>query len=106
ILDEAKYRLWQKAQKQKQQAAAAAAGPGESIYEAFHRARRSVEQWIDAEKNWPLVAGPSGTLRRAPEAQRLIQEYDRFGPEMVKKLWQHLEFMAENRRKHHQARGG
>lgn len=106
ILDEAKFRLWQKREQQKRQAELDAAGAGESVYEAFRRARREVELWVDARPNWPLVSGSGAVLRRAPQTQRLIQEFDRFGPEMVQKLWHHLEFMAENRRKHHAARGG
>ena len=92
-------------QQQKRQSELDADAAGESVYEAFRRARRAVELWVDAGQNWPLVAGPAPALGRFPQAQQLLLEFDRFGPEMVQKLWHHLEFMAENRRKHHAARG-
>ena len=61
--------------------------------------------WVDADQSRPLVArGAIDIIRSNPEVQRIIQAYLPHGPEMVQKLWKHLDFMVDNRRKFYASR--
>jgi hypothetical protein len=105
ILDPVKYRKWLRDQQLAKQQESPA--EGETIYETFRRAQRDVEGWIDADANKPLVAqGAIAVIRGHAEVQRIILSYQPHGAELVQKLWKHLEFMVENRRKYYAATGG
>jgi hypothetical protein len=77
----------------------------EPIEAVFHKARTEIAAWVDREENLQLIMdGNMDTERQHPEALKLIDKYRTYGEEMVQKLWQHLEFMVENRRKFYASR--
>ena len=44
-------------------------------------------------------------IRRDRDIDRFMQFHARYGPDMLHKLWHHLQFMVENRRKYYCALG-
>lgn len=104
ILDAAKFKKWQREQQQLQQQAAAAES-GETIYETFRRARNILSAWADLdEKRDLLTRGNMNEVRQDPEIVRIMQSYQGYGHELVRKLWDNLEFLVENRRKFYVSR--
>jgi len=105
ILDPAAYANWQRAQQQ-QRAKENQAQPGLSVYEVFLAARKTLQDWVDADANKPFVISASPeALRQHPELQGLVRVYQGYGQVMLDKLWKHLDFLVENRRKFHAAFG-
>lgn len=104
VFDAVKFRKWQQQQAEKKQREAAAAP---STTEAFQKARLHLDRWVDFDRNRrPIMAGDMDFVRQDPDIQRFMQHYARYGQDMVHKLWEHLQFMVENRRKYYYAFGG
>lgn len=103
IFDQAKFTKWQREQKAKQ-ANVQAAQPSTS--ELFQKARVHLDRWLDFDRNRrPILAGDMEYIRKDPDIQRFMLYHARYGPEMLHKLWNHLQFMVENRRKYYCALG-
>jgi hypothetical protein len=103
VLDPEKFRRWQKEQKRLKDELAAA---GPTSFEQFLKARVHLDRWLDFDRNRrPILAGDTEFIRQDRDIQRFMQHYARYGPEMVHKLWQYLQFMVENRRKYYCALG-
>lgn len=76
----------------------------ETAQEAWHRARVTLDRWIDLDCNRDLVlAGDVEALQQDPDVRELIEPLQRFGTVLVDHLIQHLAFLAENRRKYYVA---
>jgi serine/threonine protein kinase len=103
IFDPVKFRNWQRAQAAKQRPSPATAP---SVSEIFQKGRTQLDAWLDLERNRrPILAGDMDYIRQDRDIQRFMQYHARFGPEMLHKLWQYLQFMIENRRKYFCALG-
>jgi hypothetical protein len=104
ILDPVKFKKWQREQQQLAEQAAASE-PGETIYETFRRARNALSAWADLDQNQPLlIRGNMNEVRQDPEVHRMMQSYQAYSHELVRKLWDFLEFLVENRRKFYASR--
>ena len=107
ILDAAAYARWQRAQQEKRHQDAQLQPAGPSVYEVFLEARRSLQEWVDAAPNKPLImTGNGAALRQHPQVAVLLAAYLGYGPTMLEKLGKHLDFLIENRRKFYVAFGG
>jgi hypothetical protein len=103
IIDAAKFRKWQK-EHQKERNEALAKAP--TIQDVYIKARTDLSAWIDLEKNRALInSGDMEAIRQDPTLRKFMQANSRYGDEMIHKLWAHLEFMVENRRKYYYALG-
>jgi hypothetical protein len=81
--------------------------PAETVplAERFRKARIEIEHWVDRDENRLLVlSGDLEAVRRDADLQEVLRRYEGFGDEMTAKLWRHLEFMVENRRKYYSTR--
>jgi hypothetical protein len=75
------------------------------LAERFRKARIEIEHWVDRDENRLLVlSGDLQAIRRDADLQEVLRRYECFGDEMTAKLWRHLEFMVENRRKYYSTR--
>jgi hypothetical protein len=100
ILDQDKFRKWQKASN-----AAQPAVSNETIFEVFRKARLAIENWVDEDCNLPLVmAGDLGAIKKNGPLLAIFERYQKYGLSLKEKLTHHLEFMVENRRKYYAAR--
>jgi hypothetical protein len=103
ILDQAKFTKWQKLQREKQSQAAPG---GLGVSGVYEKARIHLDRWLDFERNRrPILAGDMEFIRKDPDIQRFMHFHARYGPDMLHKLWNHLQFMVENRRKYYCALG-
>jgi hypothetical protein len=103
ILDPDKFKKWQREQKLKKQQSFAAMP---TAHEAYLKASIHLDRWLDFDRNRrTILAGDMDCIRRDADIQRFMRYYGRFGQDMVHRLWQHLHFMAENRRKYYLALG-
>jgi serine/threonine protein kinase len=103
IFDQVKFKNWQRQQKEKRDRELAAAP---SVSEVFEKARIHLDRWLDFDRNRrPIMTGDMEFIRRDRDIQRFMQFHGRYGPEMLHKLWHHLQFMVENRRKYYCALG-
>jgi len=103
ILDQAKFTKWQKLQREKQSQTAVG---GLSVSAVFEKARIHLDRWLDFDRNHrPIMAGDMEYIRKDPDIQRFMHFHARYGPDMLHKLWNHLQFMVENRRKYYCALG-
>jgi hypothetical protein len=60
---------------------------------------------VDRDENRLLVlSGDLEAIRRDADLQEVLRRYQGFSDEMTAKLWRHLEFMVENRRKYYSTR--
>jgi hypothetical protein len=101
ILDHKKFREWKNEQKKQ---AIEPSQPGKSIQEIFQDARRAVEGWVDEDHNRELImTNDWDTMRRDAKLQKCLDPYRAYGSAMLDKLWHHLEFIVENRRKFYAA---
>ena len=83
-----------------------ARNPADPARRYFRKARVHMDQWLDFERNRrPILAGDMEHIRQDPDIQRFMLYHARYGPEMLHKLWHHLQFMVENRRKYYCALG-
>jgi hypothetical protein len=99
ILDPVKFKAWQREQ-QKLREQTAAPDSGETIYETFRRARNILSAWADLDQNHPLlVRGNLNEVKQDAELRRIMQSYQPYGNDLVRKLGDYLEFLVENRRK-------
>jgi serine/threonine protein kinase len=99
IIDPVKFRLWQK-EHQRQRNLELSTAP--TIQEDYYKARAELSAWVDMEKNRPMIlTGDMEAIRQDATLQQFMRAHARYGDEMVHKLWHHLEFMVENRRKYH-----
>lgn len=104
IIDAAKFAKWQKAEQAKKQASAAAAP---SVGEVYEKARIHLDRWLDFDRNRrPILAGDMDFIRQDPDIVRFMSYHSRYGAALIHKLWNHLQFMVENRRKYYCALGG
>src|SRR5262249_13040164 len=98
ILDPEKFRKWQKEQAQKR---AQETSTQPAIVEVYFKARNDLSCWCDLEKNRQLIlTGDMEAVRHEPSIRGFMHAHQRFGDVMLHKLWHHLEFMIENRRKY------
>jgi hypothetical protein len=102
VLDADKYRRWQKRQKEIKTEAPAA---GETVYEVFLRANRTLQDWIDQEMNRPLLTKGLAAVRADAGIQALIASFGMWGQDFTNKLWQRLEFLVTNRLDFYASRG-
>ena len=101
ILDPVKFKNWQRQQKEKRDREQAAVP---TVGEVFEKARIHIDRWLDFDRNRrPIMAGDMEIIRRDPDIHRFMQFHARYGPDMLHKLWNHLQFMVENRRKYYGA---
>jgi hypothetical protein len=99
ILDPEKFRKWQKSANSQQPSVS-----NESLFEVFRKARIAIENWIDDDSRRPLImSGDLQAIKRDATLQALFQKSQGYGAAMEQKLWRHLEFMVENRRKYYAA---
>ena len=104
VIDPEKFKSWQK--QQRAQKAQEVGGPP-TLQEAYVKARTELSAWLDLPRNRPLIlAGDMNAIRQDPGMTRFMQTQQRYGPEMLHKLWAHLEYMVENRRRYFYALGG
>jgi hypothetical protein len=74
-----------------------------SVQEAYLKAKRDLLDWLDLERNRPLVlAGALSTLEQDPALRRFLESQRRYGETLVKKLRDYLAFMLKNRQAYHQ----
>jgi hypothetical protein len=105
IIDPVKYKKWQREQQQAQATPSASPGAGLSMYEIFRKATTALQDWVDQDGTRALIVqGTLDTIRQHPEVQRLIQSYQTHGQELTGKLWLHLGFLVDNRKKFYAAR--
>jgi serine/threonine protein kinase len=101
IIDADKFRRWQKERRTPEVSAA-----GATLQDIFFRARTDLSNWVDLDKNRPLImTGDMEAIRQDGGLKLFMQTQRRYGDEMVHKLWHHVEFMVENRRKYFFALG-
>jgi len=102
VYDQARFTQWQREQRvsRVQQSTAPTHG------EIFHKARIHLDRWLDFDRNrGPILTGDLECIRQDPDIVRFMNYHARYGPDMVHKLWAHLQFMVENRRKYYCALG-
>jgi hypothetical protein len=103
ILDAVAYARWQKAEAERRQACQQPQTQV-SVAEIFLQAQRTIQEWVDADSNKPLVtAGKLDTIRSCSSVQALMRKYDAYGPVMQDKLWKRLFLLVDNRKKYYQA---
>lgn len=103
IIDPVKFRKWQK-EHQKERNEEHSKAP--TIQDVYFKARTDLSAWIDLDKNRVLInSGDMEAIRQDATLRRFMQANSRYGEEMLHKLWAHLEFMVENRRKYYYALG-
>src|SRR5262249_21012428 len=99
ILDPVAYALWQKAEAQRRQDELQKQ-PTVSVTEAFLKAQRALQEWVDADANKPLVAkGDLEAIRQCAAVQELLRRYESYGPVMQEKLWSKLALLVDNRQR-------
>jgi hypothetical protein len=77
-----------------------AAETTKSVQEVFLDARKQLQDWVDDPVNRPLVlAADMGAIKGSDSVCALIQPYWVYGSVMQDKLWKHLAFLVENRKK-------
>jgi hypothetical protein len=103
VLDAAKYKQWQRDSKIfKNPPLSPAQTAAPSIQEVYRKARVTIDHWVDLDRNRKLIlTGDMAAIRADPDIQRFLTAHAKFGQDMLYKLWQHLEFMVENRRKYY-----
>lgn len=103
IFDRKKFENWQRQERlRKEQEAAAQPESGPSLREVFHKARVQLDQWVDLDQNRRLIlAGDLELIRQDPAVQQLMHAYADYGQDLLHRLWHHLQFMVENRRKYY-----
>jgi hypothetical protein len=63
-----------------------------------------VERWIDLEQNRDLiVTGDLDAVRRDGGLLGVLEPYRGWGTGLMEKLWRHLEFLLDNRRRFYAA---
>jgi hypothetical protein len=96
---------FQKWKQQQAHSAAAGSPTNASLMEVFRKARVAVENWVDDERNRPLVLrGALEEIHQDPGLRGILQPFAGYGPLLREKLLMHLAFMVENRRKYYAAR--
>jgi hypothetical protein len=96
-LDQERFREWKNEQKNQ---TPEHRQPGKSIQEIFQDARRAVEGWVDEDHNRELIMTSDwDAKRRDDRLHQCLRPYSAYGSAMLEKLWHHLQFMVENRRK-------
>lgn len=80
------------------------ATPPISLEELFRKTRFALEQWVDEEDSVDLVlAGNMDDIKTQPAVQAIIKNIAPWGQGLVDRLFQHLAFTVENRRKYYLA---
>jgi hypothetical protein len=75
------------------------------LAEAFQRACAALDRWVDLDANrGRVLKGDLEALRRDPSVLGIIRPLEGYGALVVDKLWAHLAFLVENRRKYYLAR--
>jgi serine/threonine protein kinase len=102
VIDHARFTKWQKEQKARSSKVVASSSGG-SVYD---KAVAHLNQWLDLERNrWAITTGDMDYLRTHPDIQRFMSHQARHGAAMLHRLWNHFQFMVENRRKYYCALG-
>jgi hypothetical protein len=103
ILDAKKFQVW-KQQQARTSAANQPAVSNASFLEVFRQARTSVEAWVDDDKNrLRVLHADLAEIKNNPDVRTIVAHCANFGKEMQEKLFRHLEFVVENRRKYYAA---
>ncbi len=72
---------------------------------AFYEARNALAKWVDDDCHRNLIlTAELEDLKKHPEIKALLAQFRSYGPLMRDKLLNHLEFLAQNRRKYYAAR--
>ena len=101
IIDPEKFRRWQKEQQLKRNQERK---DGPTIQEVYEKARGDLSNWVDLDKNRRLIlTADMEALRHDDSLRKFMHAHQRFGDEILHKLWHHLEFVVENRRKYYYA---
>jgi hypothetical protein len=80
------------------------AGSSLSLPDLLRKARFALEQWVDEEDSVDVVlAGDMEVIKQDPALQNIFRPMQSWGKEVVDKLWKHLEFTVQNRRKYYLA---
>jgi hypothetical protein len=99
ILDAVRFTSWQRDQARKRQEELAGR-PTTPLLEVYLQAKKDVERWVDGEQNRDLVvAGDLEVIREDGRLLDVLRPYRCWGPGLMEKLWQHLAFVVENRRR-------
>jgi hypothetical protein len=103
IFDQDRYEKWHHLR-----AAAAATEPSavctESIGEVYHKARSALARWVDDDNRHTLImTADLEELRKHPEVQAILAQFELYGPVMREKLVHHVEYLVTNRRKYYTA---
>jgi hypothetical protein len=81
------------------------ASPTESSTKAFYDARNALAKWVDDDCRRSLIlTADLEELKKHPGIKAILAQFGGYGPLMREKLISHLEFLAQNRRKHYAAR--
>jgi len=101
ILDPERFKEWKNEQRNQRGALGQTA---KTIQVIFEEARRAVEGWVDEDHNRELIMkGDWGVIHKDANLHNCLSPYRNYGPAMLEKLWHHLRFMVENRRKFYAA---
>jgi hypothetical protein len=66
---------------------------------------QEIHRWVDLDENQPLVLrGDMEAMWWDARLQEVLARYQGYGNVLLTRLWQYLEFLAENRRRHEAAR--
>jgi hypothetical protein len=104
VFDQARFTQWQREQRVSRIHEQPAGQP--NIAEVYQKARVHLDRWLDFDRNHgPIMTGDMECIRQDPDIVRFMNYHARYGPDMVHKLWSHLQFMVENRRKYYCALG-
>lgn len=75
-----------------------------SLHERLQKAKFEIEQWADdAANRAAIVAADLQAIRSDAALCSVLSSYADWGPEMTDKLWRHVAFVVENRKKFYAA---
>lgn len=99
VLDSDKFQLWL-AEQNFQRKTRLALEPIPSLHDRLQEAKRAIEDWADHEANRDVVLrGDVEAARQDAALQEALRPYQDWGPEMMDKLWRHVRFIMDNRRR-------
>jgi hypothetical protein len=103
ILDAKKFQNW-KQQQARTSVANLPSVSNASFLEVFRQARTAVESWVDDDKNrLRVLHADLAEIKNNPDVRAIVHGCANYGNEMHEKLFRHLEFIVENRRKYYAA---
>jgi hypothetical protein len=73
--------------------------------DVYQRAQAALHAWADMDASRPVIlSGDLKAVRRDVAIQVILQMVEKCGPQWVIRLWDHLAFIVDNRRKYYLAR--